>query len=187
MPRKKKKVEASPLAFGATDVDLVTGADTSPHVTQSETFTTANPDNPLQVIVAYNDSRGRQQQLLRCIGLDGWRHHVHSSHFFFLASFLRPAAGTEPVARIVAVLALSVGFPYLLLAATGPLLQRWYARRDGAAFPYRLFAISNAGSLAALMLYPFAIEPVISVRQQLFAWSVAYAAVAGSARAWRLS
>ncbi|MCX6631781.1 MAG: fused MFS/spermidine synthase, partial [Candidatus Solibacter sp.] len=71
----------------------------------------------------------------------------------------------------------SVGFPYLLLAATGPLLQRWYARRDGVAFPYRLFAVSNAGSLAALMVYPFAIEPVISVRHQLFAWSVAYAAV----------
>lgn len=89
----------------------------------------------------------------------------------------RPAAGTEPIARIVVVLAFSVGFPYLLLAATGPLLQRWYARRDQAALPYRLFAISNVGSLAALMLYPFAIEPVISVRQQLFAWSVAYVAV----------
>ena len=30
-----------------------------PHVTQSETFTIANPDNPLQVLAAYNDSRGR--------------------------------------------------------------------------------------------------------------------------------
>src|SRR3984893_16001031 len=49
----------SPLVYGTTDVDLITGADTFPHVTQSETFTTANPDNPNQVVVAYNDSRGR--------------------------------------------------------------------------------------------------------------------------------
>src|SRR4051794_34337440 len=47
-----------PLAFGTTDVDLVTGADTSPHVIQSETFTTANPDNANQVLIGYNDSRG---------------------------------------------------------------------------------------------------------------------------------
>src|SRR5207302_814020 len=49
----------APLAYGGGDVDLVTGAETSPNVTQSETFTTANPDNPNQIVVAYNDSRGR--------------------------------------------------------------------------------------------------------------------------------
>jgi Fibronectin type III domain len=49
----------APFAYGAGDVDLVTGAETSPNVTQSETFTTANPDNPNQIVVAYNDSRGR--------------------------------------------------------------------------------------------------------------------------------
>src|SRR5215211_316712 len=49
----------APLAYGATDVDLVTGAETSPNVTQSETFTASNPDNPNQIVVAYNDSRGR--------------------------------------------------------------------------------------------------------------------------------
>src|SRR3954451_23779780 len=49
----------APLAFGATDVDLITGAETSPGVTQSETFTASNPDNPNQIVVAYNDSRGR--------------------------------------------------------------------------------------------------------------------------------
>jgi hypothetical protein len=47
----------APLAFGTTDVDLVTGTETSPHVIQSETYTTSNPDNPNQVVVAYNDSR----------------------------------------------------------------------------------------------------------------------------------
>src|ERR1700757_2818193 len=49
----------APLAFGAGDIDLVTGTETSPNVVQSETFTTANPDNPNQIVVAYNDSRGR--------------------------------------------------------------------------------------------------------------------------------
>src|SRR6516162_9002044 len=47
-----------PLAFGAADVDLITGTESFPNVTQSETFTTANPDNPNQIVVAYNDSRG---------------------------------------------------------------------------------------------------------------------------------
>ena len=46
-----------PLAFGATDVDLITGTETSPNITQSETYTTANPDDPSQIVVAYNDSR----------------------------------------------------------------------------------------------------------------------------------
>src|SRR5438132_10336898 len=56
---KLAKKLLSPLAFGSTDVDLITGAESFPNVTQSETFTTANPDNPNQIVVAYNDSRGR--------------------------------------------------------------------------------------------------------------------------------
>jgi len=47
----------APLAYGAADVDLITGTETFPHVTQSETYTTANPDNPNQIVVNYNDSR----------------------------------------------------------------------------------------------------------------------------------
>ena len=49
----------APLVYGGTDVDLITGTESFPNVTQSETYTTANPDNPLEVFVAYNDSRGR--------------------------------------------------------------------------------------------------------------------------------
>ena len=45
--------------YGAGDVNLITGPETSPNITQSETFTWVNPDNPHQVFVAYNDSRGR--------------------------------------------------------------------------------------------------------------------------------
>jgi hypothetical protein len=50
----------APLAYGGTDVDLITGTETPPHVIQSETFTTANPDNPNEIVVAYNDSRGAE-------------------------------------------------------------------------------------------------------------------------------
>src|SRR5262245_42229268 len=48
----------APVAFGGTDVDLVTGTENFPNVTQSETYTTANPDDPTQIVLAYNDSRG---------------------------------------------------------------------------------------------------------------------------------
>src|ERR1043166_9245424 len=48
----------TPLAYGAADVDLITGANTFPFITQSETFSWANPDNPDQIVVTYNDSRG---------------------------------------------------------------------------------------------------------------------------------
>jgi hypothetical protein len=48
----------APLAYGSADVDLINHIETSPNITQSETFTTANPDNADQVVVAYNDSGG---------------------------------------------------------------------------------------------------------------------------------
>src|SRR5436309_1648317 len=50
---------ATPLAYGGADVNLITGSETFPNVTQSETFSWRNPDNPNEIVVAYNDSRGR--------------------------------------------------------------------------------------------------------------------------------
>ena len=49
----------APLAYGGADVDLINHPESFPNITQSETFTAANPDNPDQIVVAYNDSRGR--------------------------------------------------------------------------------------------------------------------------------
>src|SRR6266576_3793335 len=57
-----------PLAFGAADVNLITGNENSPNITQSETFTTANPDNPDQIVVAFNDSRGRNANPINISG-----------------------------------------------------------------------------------------------------------------------
>src|SRR5437762_6466033 len=52
-----QKLLPVPLAYGAADVDVITGTETFPSVTQSETYTTANPDNPNQIVINYNDSR----------------------------------------------------------------------------------------------------------------------------------
>ena len=72
-----------PLAFGSADVNLVTGTETSPNITQSETFTAVNPDDPNQIFVAYNDSRGRNRQSdqhFRRVDLHRWRDDLHSPH-----------------------------------------------------------------------------------------------------------
>ena len=79
------------------------------------------------------------------------------------------------------LLSLTVGLPYGLLASTSPLLQRWYAE-TGAEYPYRLYAVSNAGSLLALLCYPLLIEPALGITRQAWIWAavfVAYAAMAG--------
>jgi hypothetical protein len=47
----------APMTFGGTDVDIITGTDSITHPTQSETYSNANPDNPNQIVVTYNDSR----------------------------------------------------------------------------------------------------------------------------------
>ncbi len=83
--------------------------------------------------------------------------------------------GEDPTWRVFAVLATSVGVPYLLLSSTSPLLQTWYARAFSGALPYRYFALSNAGSLVALFAYPVIVEPYLTGHQQAWLWSGAYA------------
>ena len=83
----------------------------------------------------------------------------------------KPAGDETPVLRIVGLLLATVGLPYFLLSATGPLLQVWYRRATGGAVPYRLYALSNVGSLLALISYPFVIEPAWSTSMQALVWS----------------
>jgi hypothetical protein len=64
--------------------------------------------------------------------------------------------------------------PYFLLSTTGPLLQAWYAREHKGAMPYRLYALSNAGSMFALLSYPVLFEPTLTSHQQAWTWSIAY-------------
>ena len=80
----------------------------------------------------------------------------------------------DPTLGVLSLLAMTIGLPYVLLASTGPLLQAWLVRRPGAAPPYRLFALSNLASLAALLGYPVLVEPSIPWRRQAIGWALAY-------------
>ena len=90
----------------------------------------------------------------------------------------KPAGAADPTLRILGLLAATVGLPYLMLSTTSPLVQAWYAedaaRRSRAAQPYRLYALSNAGSMLALVTYPFAVEPTLTSRHQALTWSAGY-------------
>ncbi len=86
----------------------------------------------------------------------------------------RPAGGVSAVPRILALLAVGVGLPYFLLATTSPLLQAWVAKAHPAAPVYRLYALSNTGSLLALVSYPFFIEPALTLRAQAALWTALY-------------
>src|SRR5438552_82654 len=84
----------------------------------------------------------------------------------------------DPTFHILLLLAATVGLPFLLLSSTTPLLQAWYATERPVLLPYRLFALSNTGSMLALLSYPFIIEPLVSTQHQATIWSAAYALAA---------
>ncbi|GIU77148.1 MAG: hypothetical protein KatS3mg005_0386 [Bryobacteraceae bacterium] len=86
----------------------------------------------------------------------------------------KPATPDMPAARILALLAVTVGLPYFLLSTTAPLIQAWFARAFPGRSPYRLYALSNLGSMLALLTYPALVEPALTLRQQGWSWSGAF-------------
>ena len=84
-------------------------------------------------------------------------------------------AYSHPIGWLLLALTTSIGLPYLGLSATSPLLQAWFGRLETADQSYRLYAWSNGGSFTALLLYPFWIGPLLTIRQQCLIWSAIYA------------
>ena len=84
---------------------------------------------------------------------------------------LKPEPDTAPIAGILSLLLVSVGLPYFLLSSTGPLLQAWFAQAGRGRSPWRLYAVSNAGSLLALLSFPFVFEPLMDVSTMGKFWS----------------
>lgn len=86
----------------------------------------------------------------------------------------KPADGTRPTWRILSLLLFNVGLPYFILSSTGPLIQAWFSRVYSGRSPYRLYALSNIGSLGALLSYPFVFEPWLTSNHQGGMWSVGF-------------
>jgi spermidine synthase len=97
-------------------------------------------------------------------------------------------ASSHPQTAIFEVLTVTIGLPFLLLASTSPLLQLWLAREEGSGVPWKLFALSNAGSLLALVLYPTVIEPHLSLSVQRKLWGCGFGlyAIVCAVIAWRM-
>ncbi len=86
----------------------------------------------------------------------------------------KPAGDENPTARILGLLTMTVGLPYFLLSSTGPLLQAWFGQTRPGASPYRLYALSNIGSVLGLVTYPFVFEPWLSSEVQSYWWSAGF-------------
>ena len=91
------------------------------------------------------------------------------------ASAAPPTAG-NPIPWLFMVLFTSIGFPFFMVSATAPLLQKWFAdsRQPGSEDPYFLYGASNLGSLAVLLSYPVLIEPNLRLSEQAWIWTFSY-------------
>ncbi|GAB4430098.1 MAG: fused MFS/spermidine synthase [Anaerolineales bacterium] len=104
-----------------------------------------------------------------------------SATAFFWASPITPGASWRPegvalpILQVLKILGAAVGIPYFLLATNSTLMQAWFSRDFPENSPYRLYALSNVGSLLALATYPVLVEPNLTLNTQARLWSGGYA------------
>ena len=80
-------------------------------------------------------------------------------------------SGVTPQWAVIKLLLQQIGLPFVFLAATSPLLQAWMAGQFDRHEVYHLYIYSNAGSLGALLAYPFLIEPALPLATQRYTWT----------------
>jgi hypothetical protein len=102
----------------------------------------------------------------------------------------KPLLAGDPSLRILCLLGATIGLPYFVLSSTGPLMQRWFSITQLGVSPYRLYALSNVGSLLALLSYPVFFEVNFTRNQQAVMWSLRlglFAVLVGwsATRLWR--
>ncbi|MBM3474632.1 MAG: spermidine synthase [Armatimonadetes bacterium] len=111
--------------------------------------------------------------LIGSLGLLGWMVHAWGVPLVPSANW-KPEGSGYPLLHILGILIVAVGLPYFVLATTSPLMQAWFTRTTPGVSPYRLYSLSNVGSLLALVSYPFVVEPALAQRQQAEMWSGIY-------------
>lgn len=99
--------------------------------------------------------------------------YIHSTPIGSGANW-QPRPGVDPTWAITEFLMSAIGLPFFLLSATSPLMQHWFAQAGPKRLPYRLYALSNAGSLVGLLSYPLLVEPHIRLSVQRWAWAAGY-------------
>lgn len=130
---------------------------------------------------------GYAHLLTRHVASLRWQVLIHGAVFAAGLAFLplavaqdaAPPSEGSPIAWLIGMLMLSVGWPFFALSASAPLLQAWFARggHRAAGDPYFLYAASNAGSLLALLLFPILLEPELTLAGQADVWRYGYAAL----------
>src|SRR5437899_2984721 len=82
----------------------------------------------------------------------------------------------HPSDQLLLMLTTSTAVPFFVISSTAPLVQKWFSqsRHEASHDPYFLYSASNAGSLLALIAYPFIIEPRIGVAAQTRLWGLGY-------------
>lgn len=111
-----------------------------------------------------------------------WQVALHAALLLAAAALLpieatrdwQPSGTARPVATLLGALVGIIGAPYVLLAATAPILQDWYAQGASQRTPYRLYVYSNIGSLVGLLIYPFVLERLYTISSQARIWSTGY-------------
>ncbi|HET6573166.1 MAG TPA: hypothetical protein VFG68_06160 [Fimbriiglobus sp.] len=94
---------------------------------------------------------------------------------------LAPQGQSYPMFGVMALLAVAIGLPFLVVSTSAPLLQKWFAYtgHPSAKDPYFLYAASNAGSLIALLGYPLMIEPSLTLASQAWVWAGGFVLLMG--------
>jgi hypothetical protein len=87
-----------------------------------------------------------------------------------LSAHQQAISSDSPIPTILRLLTVSAGLPFLLLAASVPLLQHEFIARHQVPPHDRTYALSNTGSLLALLSYPLLIEPRLDIAAQARAW-----------------
>jgi len=116
-----------------------------------------------------------------------WQTLIHAALVLIAAATLsiipdaamKPTPDTAPVAAILWICTVCVGAAYFVLSATSPLIQHWFSQALPGRNPYRLYALSNAGSLLALASFPFVFEPLMTRNAMALSWEWGFWAYAG--------